>query len=109
MANQNPNPGISEGQSKGAREVQNGPGTSYYTRKQGSALKNVGMSRGQRSQLEGAISGQIWGNLIMKIMKDSNELQSVGRKIRICGFIPIINKWREERALVYCRILNANW
>ena len=47
MANQNPNPGISEGQSKGAREVQNGPGTSYYTRKQGSALKNVGMSRGQ--------------------------------------------------------------
>ena len=74
MANLNLNPGISEGQRKGTMEVQDGSGTSYYTRKEGSALKNVGMSQGQRSQLEGAISGQIWGNLIMKIMKDSNEL-----------------------------------
>lgn len=65
------------GGGEGGRE-QDGPGTSHYARKQGSTKKrgrpDIGMSQARRSQVEAAISGQIWDNLTNKIIKDSNEL-----------------------------------
>lgn len=57
---------------------QDGPGTSHYASKQGSTKKmgraDIGKSQARRSQVEAAISGQIWDNLTNKILKDSNEL-----------------------------------
>ena len=57
-----------------AGKVPDEPRTSYCAKKPVYSNLDVDISKGNRSQLEGAPMGQIWGNLNIKINNDSSSL-----------------------------------